>query len=84
MTQPERLEFGLWFDGKSHPIWHYKEVPEGMRIATLKDMYYGRPFLAEVLLGPHKGDYYTGYYVGKEVAPVRYRITHGMPVYIKD
>lgn len=84
MNEPEKLEFGQWFDGRSHPLWHYKSVPPGMRPATLHDMWHGRPFLCEVLIGPDKGEYYTGYYAGNSVEPIKYRLTHGFTVYVKD
>lgn len=84
MESAEKLEFGQWFDGRSHPIWHYKEVPDGMRPATLYDLYPGRPVLHQVQIGPDKGDYYACYYAGSFCQPIREQIKRGMPVYVKD
>lgn len=81
---PERLEFGEWFNGRHHDIWHYHQVPEGMRPATLRDLYPGRTVLYQVRLGPDAGDYYTAHYHGNHVEPIRWMVQHGHPVFVKD
>ena len=82
--EAERLPFGMWFDGRSHPLWHYRELPEGMRRAGMSDMYHGRPFLYQVEIGPDAGGWYTGYYAGNDEAPARWRLLHDIPLYVKD
>ena len=84
MSEPVKLEIGQYINGCHHDIWCYDQVPSGMRPATLRDMWPGRPYLTLVLTGPDKGKYYTGYYIGNDVEPIRYRITHRIPVYVKD
>ena len=84
MEEPVKLEFGQLFDGRSHPLWHYKEVPPGMRPATLRDLRYGRPVLYQVQIGPDAGEYYSGWYAGNSVEPLKDYIRRGVPVYVKD
>jgi len=80
---PEILEIGQWFNDRSHQIWHYFDVPPGMRRARLYDLYIGRQVLYQVQIGPHKGDYYTAFYVGNAVEPLREKVKSGVPVYVK-
>ncbi len=88
MKPPVKLEIGQWIDdrfgGHHEDIWHYFEPPPGMRLATLRDMYPGRQFLYQVQIGPDKGDYYTGFFAGNSIEPVREKIRRGLPVYVKD
>ena len=81
---PVKLEFGQWFDGRSHPVWHYKTVPPGMRPATPRDLWYGRPILYQVEIGPDKGEWYSGYFAGNSIEPLKERLRLGLPVYVKD
>lgn len=81
---PEKLEFGHWFGGRRHDLWKYDEVPSGMRLATLRDLYPGRPVLYQCRLGPDTGKWYTGYFAGCSVEPLRWMVTTGIPVYVKD
>lgn len=84
MSEPRKQEIGKFFNGRSHPIWCYDHVPDGMRRARLEDMYPCRQFLYKCQLGPDKGLYYTGYYVGTDIEPIRSYIQRGIPVYVKD
>lgn len=83
MDGPEKLEFGQWFDDRSHPVWHYRALPEGLHRARLHEMYHGRPCVFEVLTGPHKGEYYTAFYSGQSAVALKWRILHDYPVYVK-
>ena len=79
---PKKLEIGVWMNGKSHPVWVYDKVPEGMRPATLRDLMWYRPVLTKVLLGPDKGLYYTDYVRQNTIEVLRERIRQGIPVYV--
>ena len=74
----------MWFDGRSHPLWMYEAVPEGMRLATLRDLWPGRQLLYQVQLGPDKGKYYTSFCVGERQEIFREMVRRGHPVYVKD
>jgi hypothetical protein len=80
----EKLDFGIWFDNKSHPIWHYDEVPEGMRLASISDLYYRRPVLHLATSGPYEGDYLTDYVGPGTYYIFKNMIEIGIPVYVKD
>lgn len=82
--KPEKLEFGHWFGGRHHDLWKYDEIPPGMRPATLRDLYPGRPVLFRCRIGPDSGKWYSGYFAGNSVAPIRAMVTAGIPVYVKD
>lgn len=84
MCKPVKLEFGLWFDGRSHPLWMYEAVPDGMRPATLRDLWPGRQVLYQVQLGPDAGKYYTTYCVNDRQEILREMVRRGHPVYVKD
>jgi len=82
---PYKLEFGVWWNGKSHPIWVYDKVPEGMRPArSLRELWYGRPVLSVCMLGPDKGLYYTDYVRETTIEAYKCRLEMGIPVYVKD
>ena len=82
--KPQKLEFNAVVNGRSLPLWHYKRVPAGMRPATRKDIYLGRPFLYKVRIGPDAGDYYTDYVRSSTVDAVLQMLDRGLPVYVKD
>lgn len=84
MCEPRKLEFGMWFNGRSHSLWCYDSVPDGMRRARANDMHPGRQFLYQVQLGPDAGLYYTGYFAGESMLPILLYIRTGVPVYVKD
>ena len=33
-----KLAFGIWMNGRSWPVWHYRELPDGVRPATFADL----------------------------------------------
>lgn len=57
-----KLGIGIWMSGRSWPVWHYRELPEGVRLATAADLRrYGTPVLYQVRIGPDAGDWYTDF-----------------------
>lgn len=74
----------MWFDGRSHALWMYEAVPDGMRPATLRDLWPGRQVLYQVQLGPDAGKYYTSFCVGERQEILREMVRRGHPVYVKD
>ena len=68
--------------GRSLAVWVYDTVPEGVRLATLRDLQPGRPVLYQVRIGPDAGKYYQDY-----VRPSTYQVLlrmlqDGVPVFI--
>lgn len=84
MEDPEKLPIGIYFNGRSHTTWHYRQVPPGMRPATVADLYMDRPVLHAVRIGPHAGDYYTDFVRESTYGIFRWMIEHGQEVYVKD
>lgn len=81
--KPEKLEFGQWFAGKTHPLWLYRELPEGMTPATLSNLYPGRAVLFQVQVGPDAGSWYSCYFAGSYVPVIRDYLRRGIPVYVQ-
>lgn len=82
---PFKLEFGVWWNGKSHPIWCYDKVPAGMVQAKgLRELWFGRPILIECLLGPDKGNYYTDIVRESTIEPLKARLSMGLPIYVSN
>lgn len=75
---------GIWASGRSLSVWRYESVPDGMRLAKIRDLYLGRPVLYQVLIGPDKGKWYTDYVRESTYRIFRDRIEAGLPVYVKD
>lgn len=70
-------------NGRSWPVWHYRELPEGVRPAVPADLRrYGTPVLYQVRIGPDAGDYYTDFVRKATVGPLLQRIKLGLPVYV--
>lgn len=82
--KPERLDFDAVVYGRHLPLWHYKKIPDGMRPATRKDLYRGRPFLYRVRTGPDAGDWYTDYIRDTTTDAVMQMLEDGEPLYVKD
>ena len=82
--EPMKMELGQDVDGRHFDIWLYRGVPEGMRRATLRDLWHGRPVLYQVEIGPHAGLYYTGHCIGRDTEAIRRKVKEGVPVYVKD
>ena len=51
------------YNGRSFPVWKYDEVPEGMRLAAYRDLWYGRQVLFQLQLGADAGKYFIGFFV---------------------
>jgi hypothetical protein len=83
MSDAKKMDFGVWFDGASHPVWHYREVPPGMRPATLRDLYPGRPVLYQIQLGSDAGTYLTDYVTRTTYPILRHYIQSGRKVFVK-
>ena len=82
---PFRLEIGVWWNGKSHPIWCYDKVPAGMiQARSLRELWEGRNFLSECLLGPDKGCFYTGIVRPAVIEALQERLKHGIPIYVSN
>ena len=82
---PFKLEIGVWWNGKSHTCWCYDKVPAGMvEVKSLKELWYGRPFLSECLLGPDKGNYYTDIVRETTIEPLKARLRMGIPIYVSN
>ena len=85
MNEPVKLEFGHWFDNRSHAIWKYDSVPAGMRPAALRDLWPGRQVLYQVEIGPDAGKYYTAFCVGEErMHALRDKLQRGIPLFVKQ
>ena len=80
---PERLEFNADVYGRSMPLWHYRELPSGMRRAETKDLYRGRCVLYRVELGPDTGDWYSDYVRDSNYLILCMMIREGKDVWIK-
>ncbi len=80
----EKLEFGIHYNGQSYSVWHYKEVPEGMRPAKLQDLIWRKLVLYQVRIGPHKGEYYTDIVRPKTIDILRDMINSGHPIFVKS
>ena len=83
MENAVKLDFGTWFDGKSHPHWHYQEIPPGMRLATLRDILPGRPVLYQLQLGKDAGTWLSDYVTRTTYPILRLYIQSGRAVYVK-
>ena len=82
---PFRLEIGVWWNGKSHPIWCYDKVPAGMiQARSLRELWEGRNFLSECLLGPDKGCFYTGIVRPAVIEALQERLKQGIPIYVSN
>ena len=82
---PFRLEIGVWWNGKSHPIWCYDKVPAGMiQARSLRELWEGRNFLSECLLGPDKGCFYTGIVRPAVMEALQERLKQGIPIYVSN
>lgn len=80
---PFRLEIGVWWNGKSNPIWCYDRVPDGMvQVKSLRELWEGRHVLSECLLGPDKGCFYTGIVRPAVIEALKARLQQGIPVYV--
>lgn len=77
-----KLGIGVWMGGRSLPIWCYDAVPEGVRPATLQDLWPGRPVLFQVRIGPDAGSWYQDYVRPTTIEPLRRRIQLGTSVYV--
>ncbi len=79
-----KLAAGIWMNGRSWPVWHYRELPEGVRPAVPADLQrYGTPVLYQVRIGPDAGDYYTDF-VRKATQPALLQmLDDGDAVYVK-
>lgn len=80
-----KLAAGIWMNGRSWPVWHYRELPEGVRPAVPADLRrYGTPVLYQVRIGPDAGDYYTDF-VRTSTRPVLLQMLQtGVPLYVKE
>ena len=79
---PYKLEFGVWMNGRSLPIWVYDKIPSGMkRVTSIRELWYGRPFLFSSQLFPDK--FITGYMRDSVVESVQYMLSHDIPMYVK-
>lgn len=78
-----KLDPGIWMNGRSRPIWHYTELPEGLRPASLSDLSYGTPVLYRVLIGPDAGDFYTDFVRESTREALQARIRAGILVYVR-
>ncbi len=83
MSDAKKMDFGVWFDGKSHPVWLYPEVPPGMRQATLRDLFPGRPVLYQLQLGDDAGSWLTDYVTATTYPILRAFIQAGRKVFVK-
>ena len=82
---PFRLEIGVWWNGKYHPIWCYDKVPAGMiQARSLRELWEGRNFLSECLLGPDKGCFYTGIVRPAVIEALQERLKQGIPIYVSN
>ena len=82
---PFRLEIGVWWNGKSHPIWCYDKVPAGMiQARSLRELWEGRNFLSECLLGTDKGCFYTGIVRPAVIEALQERLKQGIPIYVSN
>lgn len=84
MIEAKKMDFGVWFDGASHPVWMYPEVPPGMRLATLRDLRPGRPVLYQIQLGADAGSWLSDYVTRTTEPILRHYIRSGTPVYVKQ
>lgn len=70
-------------NGRSWPVWHYRELPGGVRPAVPADLQrYGTPVLYQVRIGPDAGGWYTDFVRKATVGPLLQRIKFGLPVYV--
>lgn len=79
-----KLAAGIWMNGRSWPVWHYHELPEGVRPAVPADLQrYGTPVLYQVRIGPDAGGWYTDF-VRKATQPILLQmLREDAPVYVK-
>lgn len=82
--QPKKIEFGVYFNGVSHPIYHYKELPPTAKEAKLSDMYLGRLIMYQIRLGEDKGDYTTDYVTKNNYPIIKELMSEGIKFYIKQ
>lgn len=72
------------YNGRSFPVWKYDEVPEGMRLAAYRDLWYGRQVLFQLQLGADAGKFCSGIVRPSTIMVLRDYIGRGIPVYVKD
>lgn len=72
------------YNGRSFPVWKYDGVPEGMRLATVCDLWYGRQVLFRLQLGDDAGQYCTSIVRGTTAEILKEYVRTGEPVYVKD
>ena len=79
-----KLDFGIWMGGRSWPVWHYRELPDGVRPACLQDLQRdGTPVIFRVRIGPHAGEWYTDL-VRPASRPALLQMLHdGHPLYVR-
>lgn len=82
-TGPERRDAGQLVSGVIRTLWHCKAVPESMRPARLEDLRLGVLVMYQVQIGPDKGEYYTCYYSGSFIEPIKNYVKTGVPVYVQ-
>lgn len=85
MSKGEIIEdLRIFYNGRSFPCWHYKEVPDGMRLATLRDLWFGRQILFQLQLGADAGEYCTSIVRESNIEVLQEYLKVGIPVYVKD
>ncbi len=72
------------YNGRSFPVWKYDGVPDGMRLATVRDLWYGRQVLFQLQLGEDAGKYCTSIVRGATVEILKEYIRTGVPIYVKE
>lgn len=80
---PRRLDISVWMDGRSRAVWCYESVPEGVRPATVRDLWPGRPVLYQVRIGPDDGKYYQDYVRPSTYQVLLQMLQDGIPVFVK-
>lgn len=80
-----KLAAGIWMNGRSWPVWHYRELPEGVRPAVPADLQrYGTPVLYQVRIGPDAGDYYADFVRTSTRSVLLRMLQEGVPLYVKE
>lgn len=82
--KPQKLDIGIAWNNQVYDIWHYKEVPPGMRPAELQDLVWRRQVLYQVQIGPDRGDYYTDIVRPTTINILREMVRTGHPLYVKE
>ncbi len=83
MAEPIQGDLRIWLGGRSWSVWYYDDPPEGLRAASLRDLYPGRAILYQVKIGPNEGKWASDFVRPSTREALAARIRDGEEIFIK-